>query len=63
MNVMYPTDFTSYSSVMRDNEILGMPTTVFSDSKGEVFRHWGGVLNNETLTKIADDMLAAVPRA
>ena len=60
---MYPTGFTSYSSVIRDHKVLGMPTTVFSDSKGEVFRHWGGVLNNETLTKITDDMLAAVPTA
>ncbi len=36
-----------------------MLMTVFIDSKGEVVRHWGGVLNNETLTRITNEMLKA----
>jgi thiol-disulfide isomerase/thioredoxin len=59
LNVTYPAGFTSDAGVMRDYKVLGMPTTVFIDSKGEVFRHWGGVLNNETLTRITNEMLEA----
>jgi thiol-disulfide isomerase/thioredoxin len=57
LNVTYPAGFTSDAGVMRDYKILGMPTTVFIDSKGEVFRRWGGVLNNATLTKITNEMI------
>lgn len=59
LNVTYPAGFTSDAGVMRNYKVLGMPTTVFIDSKGEVFRHWGGVLNNETLTRITNEMLKA----
>jgi len=59
LDVTYPAGFTSDGSVMRDYKVLGMPTTVFIDSNGEVFRHWGGVLNNEALTRITNEMLEA----
>ncbi len=59
LNVTYPAGFTSDGGVMRDYKILGMPTTVFIDSKGETFRHWGGVLNNDVLTRVTDEMLEA----
>ena len=35
-----------------------MPTTVFINSKGEVFRKWGGFLNQEVLTDVSNEMLA-----
>ncbi len=57
LNVTYPAGFTNDGSVMRDYKILGMPTTVFIDSKGEVFRHWGGVLDNAVLTRITNEMI------
>jgi len=57
LNVTYPAGFSSDGGVMRDYKILGMPTTVFIDSKGEVFRSWGGVLNNDTLTRITNEMI------
>ena len=63
LNVTYPAGFTSDGSVMRDYKILGMPTTVFIDTKGEIFRHWDGVLNNEILNKITDETLAEEPTA
>jgi thiol-disulfide isomerase/thioredoxin len=59
LNVTYPAGFTSDGGVMRVYKVLGMPTTVFIDSQGEVFRHWGGVLNNETLTRITNEMIEA----
>ena len=57
LNVTYPTGFTNDSGVMRDYKILGMPTTIFIDSKGETFRHWGGILNKDLLTKVTNEML------
>jgi len=46
---------------MRVYKVLGMPTTVFIDSKGEIFRKWGGVLNNEVLTRLTDEMVGLEP--
>lgn len=57
LNVTYPAGFINDGGVMRDYKILGMPTTIFIDSKGETFRHWGGVLNNDVLTRVTDEML------
>lgn len=57
--VSYPAGYTEDDTIMRRYEVLGMPTTVFINSRGEVFRNWGGVLDHEKLQEIADDMLAA----
>ena len=59
LNVTYLVGFTSGAAYMRNNKVREMPMTVFTDSKGEVVRHWGGVLNNETLTRITNEMLKA----
>ena len=59
LNVTYPAGFTSDGGVMRDYKILGMPTTVFIDSKGETFRQWSGVLNKDALTRVTNEMLEA----
>ena len=37
--------------------MLGLPSTVFIDANGEIYRKWDGVLNRETLTEIAQEML------
>ena len=44
--------------MIRSYEVLGMPTTVFINSNGEIFRQWGGILNREVLEDIANEMLA-----
>jgi len=59
LNITYRGRFTGGSDDMRNNKVREMPMTVFTDSKGEVVRHWGGVLNNETLTRITNEMLKA----
>ena len=56
--VTYPAGFTLDESVMRNYEVLTMPTTVFIDAEGNIHRKWSGVLNRETLTKITTEMLA-----
>lgn len=59
LNITYPAGFTSNRSVMRDYEVLSMPTTVFIDANGEVFENWSGALNREILKQITDAMLDA----
>ena len=62
LGVTYPTGFTDDGSIMRKYEVLGMPTTVFIDSNGEIFENWTGALNRNTLKQITDAMLEAEAR-
>lgn len=57
LNVTYPAGFTDDGGVMRNYKVLGMPTTVFIDSNGEVFRNWNGVLDKDTLTRVTNEMI------
>jgi hypothetical protein len=57
LGITYPAGFTDDGSIMRKYEVLGMPTTVFINSNGEIFRNWTGVLNHDTLREITDEML------
>jgi thiol-disulfide isomerase/thioredoxin len=57
LSITYPAAFTDDSSIMRKYEVLGMPTTVFIDSNGEIFRSWTGVLDQDTLRQVTDEML------
>lgn len=56
--VTYPAGFTDDDRVARAYEVLGMPTTVFINSKGEIFRQWGGLLNLKVLSDVSNEMLA-----
>ena len=58
LGVTYPAGFTEDPAIMRNFKVLGMPTTVFVDSEGEIFRSWIGALNLKTLSKITDEMLS-----
>ena len=58
LGVSYPAGYTTDGTIMRRYEVLGMPTTVFINSRGEVFRQWGGILDHEVLQDITDEMLA-----
>ncbi len=58
LGVTYPAGFTEDPAIMRDFRVLGMPTTVFVDSEGKIFRSWTGALNLKTLSEITDEMLS-----
>jgi thiol-disulfide isomerase/thioredoxin len=58
LGITYPAGFTDDGSIMRKYEVLGMPTTVFIDSNGEIFRNWTGSLDRDTLEQITNEMLA-----
>ena len=59
LGVTYPTGVTEDGAIMRKYSVLGMPTTVFINSRGEVFRNWTGVLNSEKLAEISNEMISA----
>ena len=58
LGVTYPVGSTTAESVMREYRILGMPSTIFITSDGEIFRNWGGILDEAKLTEITEEMLA-----
>ena len=58
LGITYPTGFTSDSSVTKKYEVLGMPTTVFLNPDGTVFRNWNGILTRGQLDNLAIELLA-----
>jgi thiol-disulfide isomerase/thioredoxin len=58
LEITYPAGFTDDSSVVLGYEVLAMPTTFFINSKGEIFRKWGGLLTLGVLSDVTNEMLA-----
>ena len=58
LGITYPTGMTSESDVVRKYEVLGMPTTVFLNPDGTVFRNWNGILTKGQLNDRAAELLA-----
>ena len=58
LNITYPTGSTPDRRIMQTFMVTTMPTTVFVNPDGTVFRKWSGVLNHETLVEITNEMLA-----
>lgn len=59
LKVTYPAGTTFDANVVRDYQILGMPTTVFIKPNGEVVRNWSGALNKDKMTELVEELLAA----
>ena len=57
LGVTYPAGFTTDGDVVRDYEVLGMPTTIFIDAQGKIFNKWTGALNGEILEEKTLEML------
>ena len=58
LGISYPTGTTSDAGIIRDYRLLGLPATVFIDSEGKIFKHWGGVLNKDVLLEQTNAMLS-----
>ena len=58
LEITYPAGFTEDASVVRDYQVLGMPTTIFIDANGEIFNKWTGALNGAVLEEKTLKMLA-----
>jgi len=57
LNIDYPTGFTDNGSVVDMYGILGMPTTVFIDSQGEIYQKRTGIVTLSMLKGILGKML------
>ena len=58
IGVTYPAGSANDVAVMKDYKVLGMPSTVFIDARGEVFHSWTGAINEETLEEKTEEMLS-----
>ena len=57
LDITYPAGFTDDGSVVSKYKVFGMPTTIFIDADGEIFKKWGGALNASELRKQTNAML------
>ena len=59
LKITYPSGSTERGEVIRDYEISSMPTTFFITSEGEIQRKWAGLLNEEKLVELVEELLQA----
>ena len=57
MGITYPAGFTDDRAVVEQYEVLAMPSTVFIDRHGGIFKKWTGALDREIVTTLAKTML------
>ena len=57
LGITYPAGYTDDGTVVRAYGIRAMPTTVFINSDGEIFRIWTGSITREVVTGIVREML------
>ena len=57
LQISYPVGFTNDGSVISKYKVFAMPTTVFIDASGEIFKKWGGALNAGVLREQTNAML------
>jgi thiol-disulfide isomerase/thioredoxin len=58
LGVTYPAGTTFDAEVVRNYNVLGMPSTYFIKPNGELFRTWTGLLNKKKLTELVEELLA-----
>ena len=58
LEITYPTGSTEDTSVISNYRVFGMPTTIFIDAEGKVFKNWGGALNADVLRDQTNKMLS-----
>ena len=57
LGITYPAGYTIHHGVIADYGVLSMPTTVFIDADGGIYRKWSGVLDHDALASVTDKML------
>ncbi|HSM54811.1 MAG TPA: TlpA disulfide reductase family protein [Candidatus Sulfomarinibacteraceae bacterium] len=59
LEITYPVGTTTEPDVLREYEIRGMPSTYFILPDGQLHLAWTGILTEERLSELVDEMLAA----
>ncbi len=55
----YPAGTTPDAVVVRDYQVIGMPTTVFIKPNGEIFEKWTGLLTRDKLVELTQALIEA----
>ena len=58
LEITYPVGSTDDSSVISKYKVFGLPSTIFIDAEGKVFKNWGGALNFTVLRDQSNKMLS-----
>jgi thiol-disulfide isomerase/thioredoxin len=59
LGVTYPVGTTFDDKVVRNFEVVGLPTTFFIKADGSLHRSWSGLLTEGKMNEIIDEMLAS----
>ena len=59
LNITYPAGTTFEAGVVRDYQVLGMPTTYFIKPNGEIINQWTGLLTKDKTIELVEELLAA----
>ncbi len=59
LKITYPSGSTESGQVIQDYGISSMPTTFFITPEGEIQRKWAGLLNEEKLVELVEELLEA----
>ena len=52
LQISYPVGFTDDGSVISKYKVFSMPTTIFIDAGGEIFKKWGGIRHHGTIEEL-----------
>lgn len=63
LGVSFPAGTTFDDTVVRGFEVFSMPTTFFIGADGSVMRKWSGILDEEKLNGLIDELLGGAPVA
>jgi thiol-disulfide isomerase/thioredoxin len=59
LGITYPIGTTSDADVVKDYELIGMPTTYFISPTGEVVQQWTGLLTEDKLVELVEELIQA----
>ena len=59
LGITYPAGYTDDATITSKYRIRAMPTTVFIDANGRIFRAWTGSIDRQQLELIVAEMLSA----
>lgn len=62
LGVTVPAGYAENPAILQTFQILGLPTTLFIDSEGQIHRRWTGTLNKQVLVENTRAMLGYKPR-
>jgi thiol-disulfide isomerase/thioredoxin len=57
LGITYPTGTTTDPSMVRDYQVLGMPTTYFITPDGQILQSWTGLLTADRLSELVQELI------